>query len=81
MDASAALTVSGGGVSATSNPFVLQAGPVASFQWSAIPGPQYTNFPFPVTVTAQDANGFAATSLSAFWAKTAFLKCESQTHI
>jgi len=43
----AALSVASDGVSATSNPFVLQGGPVASLQWSAIPTPEIANLPFP----------------------------------
>jgi uncharacterized repeat protein (TIGR01451 family) len=52
------------GATGTSNVFATQAGPVASFQWSTIASPEYENVPFPVTVTAKDANGYTATGYS-----------------
>ena len=49
------------GANSTSNAFATQAGPVASFQWNTIASPQSENVAFPVSVTAEDANGYAAT--------------------
>ena len=37
---------------------------MASFQWSTIASPQSESVAFPVTVTAKDANGYAATSFN-----------------
>jgi hypothetical protein len=48
-----------GGTTGTSNPFVLQAGAVSSFQWGSV-STQTQNVPFSETVTAQDINGFTA---------------------
>ena len=52
----------GAGAFGTSNSFVVQAGPVAGFQWSTIPSSAYQGVSFPVTVTATDAHGYTASS-------------------
>ena len=52
------------GAAGTSSTFATQAGPVASFQYSTIPSPEYQNVAFPVTLTAKDANGYTATGFS-----------------
>ena len=54
----------GTGAAGTSNTFATQAGPVASFQYSTIPSPEYQNVAFPVTLTAKDANGYTATGFN-----------------
>ncbi|HSV12730.1 MAG TPA: FG-GAP-like repeat-containing protein [Tepidisphaeraceae bacterium] len=61
VDPAATLKATVGSLSATSNSFVMQAGPVASFTWNTIGSTQTVNQPFGVTVTAKDANGFVAT--------------------
>ncbi|MCI0693166.1 hypothetical protein L0337_14325 [candidate division KSB1 bacterium] len=60
------ITVNGGGASAVSNSFLVNAGNLAGFMLSAIPSPQTAGVPFPLTITAVDANqntvtGFAGT--------------------
>ena len=54
----------GAGVVGTSNAFAVQAGPMASLQWSTVASPEYQNNPFPVTLTAKDANGYTATGFN-----------------
>ncbi len=55
-DPAAAITIVSGGVSAVSNSFALQPGPLAAFQWGTIPAVGQT-VPFPATLSARDANG------------------------
>src|SRR5205823_211052 len=45
-----------GGIAGNSNTFAVQAGPVASFQWSTVSSPKQANQGFGVTITAKDAN-------------------------
>jgi uncharacterized repeat protein (TIGR01451 family) len=45
-----------------SNTFALQPGPVANLQWCTILSPQVQGVPFPVTLTAKDANGYTVTN-------------------
>ena len=52
----------GQGAVGLSDVFATQAGPLAGFQWSTIPSPQYRNVAFPVQLTAEDANGYAVTT-------------------
>ncbi len=52
----------GNGATSTSNLYATTAGPMASFQWSTITSPKSENVAFPVTITAEDANGYTATS-------------------
>jgi hypothetical protein len=54
----------GAGIVGASNTFVVQSGPVASFQYSTIPSPEYQNVAFPVTLTAKDANGYTVTGFN-----------------
>jgi methionine-rich copper-binding protein CopC len=54
----------GAGATAASNAFAVQAGPLAGFQWSPIASPQAHGVPFPVTLTAKDANGYTATGFN-----------------
>jgi hypothetical protein len=50
----------GGGIVDSSNPFALQAGPVASFQISSVASPQTAGAAFSETITAEDVNGYTA---------------------
>ena len=61
VDPSVTLQLNGAGLTAVSNTFAVQPGAAASFQWSTIASPQTQNAPFSVTLTAKDANGYAAT--------------------
>ena len=63
VDPAVTLTIDGGaGAVGTSNSFAVQPGPVASFQWSTIASPQKQETPFPVTLTALDANGYTVSN-------------------
>ncbi|MGO9115920.1 MAG: dockerin type I domain-containing protein [Thermoguttaceae bacterium] len=54
----------GAGQTATSGSFAVQYGALASFQWSTIASPQTQGTPFPVTLTAKDANGFTVSDFT-----------------
>ena len=65
VDPTVSLKLSNGdGQTGTSNVFATQPGPVAQFQWSTISSPQYATVPFSTTITAEDANGYTATSFN-----------------
>jgi hypothetical protein len=66
------ITATGGGKSGTSNSFNVQPGPVVKFVFSAIDTVQEAGAAFPVTITAQDAFGNAATSFSGVDKKVSF---------
>ena len=54
----------GSGHEGTSTTFSTVPGPLASFRWNTIPSPRYADVPFPVTVSARDANGFLVTGFA-----------------
>ena len=65
VDPTVALQVNNGaGAVGTSSTFATQSGPLASLQWSTIASPENQNVPFPVTLTAKDANGYTVSSFN-----------------
>src|SRR5207247_139922 len=60
VDPAVKLSATSSSITGQSNAFVVQAGPVTSFQWGSVASPQVANQPFAATVTAKDANGFTA---------------------
>jgi hypothetical protein len=77
VDPQVALTLSTAGIlPASSNSFVVQAGPIANFEWSTIPAPQYTANPVNVSLRATDINGYTVTNFNGTaaltgWSETA----------
>ncbi len=63
-DPATSLTLTSGGVTATSNSFAVQAGAVSSLTWGAVSTPQTANIPFAETITATDAYGNLATGFN-----------------
>src|SRR5205823_14074025 len=64
-DPAAALTATSGGLSASSNTFVVRANYISSFSWNQIsPTLQQGGVPFGVTAMARDAYGNFATSFN-----------------
>ena len=65
VDPSATLQLSNGsGVTGTSGTFAVQPGPLTQFQWSTVPLTEYQTGPFPVSLTAEDANGYKVTGFN-----------------
>lgn len=52
------------GLTVSSNPFDVQAGPVDHFEWAPIPTKVPSNLPIPVTITAKDSANNVVTSFS-----------------
>ena len=78
VDPNARLHVSNGaGQTGTSGSFALPCGPLAGFQWSTIASSQTQGAPFPVTLTATDANGFPVTTFTGSGDAQRFRGCRS----
>jgi subtilase family serine protease len=63
-DAAAVLTVTTGGVSISSNSFVVLGGAVSSLAWGSVGATEVANVPFAETITATDAYGNVASSFN-----------------
>jgi hypothetical protein len=63
-DSAAVLTFTTGGVSASSNAFVVRAAGVSSLAWGAVSTPQTENLPFNASLTAYDTYGNIATGFN-----------------